>query len=94
MAGGSGTNAAHAQPVTRMLAVSTHLVRYLHSATLFVNSEEPQSVRLPLQEYLESMLASLLSVDGGNVATYIPELAKADPARLKQSNQLIGALVS
>ena len=38
-------------------------------------------MRLPLQDYLDSLHASLLSLQDGNVATYIPELAKADPDR-------------
>lgn len=36
-------------------------------------------MQLPLQEYLNSLHASLLPLRDGNVATYIPELAKADP---------------
>ncbi|MGH7893417.1 MAG: glutaminase, partial [Candidatus Binatia bacterium] len=34
----------------------------------------------PVQSYLESLHARLASLDDGTVATYIPELAKADPA--------------
>jgi glutaminase len=36
-------------------------------------------MQLPLQDYLESLHASLLPLRDGKVATYIPELAKADP---------------
>ncbi len=36
-------------------------------------------MQLPLQEFLNSLHASLLPLRDGNVATYIPELAKADP---------------
>jgi glutaminase len=35
----------------------------------------------PLQAYLEGLHAELASLDAGQVATYIPELAKVDPAR-------------
>jgi glutaminase len=36
----------------------------------------------PIQTYLERLHARLAEIDGGRVATYIPELAKADPAHL------------
>lgn len=36
-------------------------------------------MRLPLQDYLDSLHSSLLALREGSVATYIPELAKADP---------------
>ena len=36
-------------------------------------------MQLPLQDYLDSLHASLLALREGSVATYIPELAKADP---------------
>jgi len=34
----------------------------------------------PVQQYLESLHADYAGVDDGEVATYIPELGKADPA--------------
>ena len=36
-------------------------------------------MQLPLQNYLDSLHASLLPLTEGKVATYIPELARADP---------------
>lgn len=36
----------------------------------------------PLQESLSAILEKLASVDGGDVASYIPELAKADPNKM------------
>ena len=35
----------------------------------------------PVQQYLEELHARFLRLTSGNVATYIPELARADPAR-------------
>ena len=40
------------------------------------------SSTLPLQHYLASLHQKFAQMDGGLVATYIPELAKADPAWL------------
>ncbi len=37
------------------------------------------SVSSPIQSYLDELHRELSSVEGGQVATYIPELAKADP---------------
>ena len=36
----------------------------------------------PVQRYLEQLHADLLEIGGGEVASYIPELTKADPAWL------------
>ena len=34
---------------------------------------------MPLQKYLDALLEDLRPLDSGNVATYIPELAKVAP---------------
>ncbi len=41
----------------------------------------PQATQSPIQQYLDALHARLKSLDDGKVATYIPELARADPRR-------------
>lgn len=41
----------------------------------------PQATHPPIQQYLEKLYARLKPLDEGKVATYIPELALADPRR-------------
>jgi glutaminase len=43
--------------------------------------QQPQRPdRSPIRRYLEELHARLSKLDTGRVATYIPELARADPA--------------
>jgi glutaminase len=44
------------------------------------NNTETKAMPSPIQRYLETVHAGLADVREGRVATYIPELAKADPA--------------
>lgn len=37
---------------------------------------------MPLSAYLTDLLEEVRRIEGGEVATYIPELAKSDPAAL------------
>jgi len=41
--------------------------------------DAPAAVRGPVHAYLEALHTRLKSLDGGTVATYIPELGRADP---------------
>ena len=41
--------------------------------------DAPAAVRGPVHAYLEALHARLKPLDGGTVATYIPELGRADP---------------
>ncbi len=45
-----------------------------------MNSNANEFARSPIRRYLEELHARLLKIDTGHVATYIPELARADPA--------------
>jgi len=42
---------------------------------------DPRFASSPIQAYLEGLHARFAGLDAGHVASYIPELAKADPAR-------------
>ena len=44
-----------------------------------MNPEPPIDCQSPVLDYLQSLHAELATVTEGTVATYIPELAKADP---------------